>query len=123
MYGQLLTTATRTADKAALLVRSAELAMRLGKTGTALTHLDDAIALLPNWVTALSMRAELLADGGYRAAAAEAYERLAQAAHALPLKAAAFKHAAEQLRRERPAEDEGLNTARCCPWSILTGCV
>lgn len=111
MYGQLLTTATRTADKAALLVRSAELAMRLGKTGTALTHLDDAIALLPNWVTALSMRAELLADGGYRAAAAEAYERLAQAAHALPLKAAAFKHAAEQLRRERPAEDEGLNTA------------
>lgn len=108
MYGQLLGAATRTADRAALLVRSAELAVRLGKTGTALTHLDDAIDLLPHWITPLSMRAEILADGGYHAAAAEAYERLAHSATSLSLRAAAYKHAAEELRQERPPGDEGL---------------
>lgn len=111
MYGQLLSAATRTADKAALLVRSAELALKLGKAGTALTHLEDAIGLLPSWVSALSLRAEVLSDEGYHAAAAEAFERLAQAAQSKTLRAVAYRRAAEQLRQERPGIDESTSDA------------
>lgn len=102
MHAQLLQNALRSADKAVLLIRCAELALRLGKSGTALTHLEDAIELQPDNVTALSMRAELLANGGYHAAAAEAFERLARTAQSGSLRAAGHKRAAEQLLAEAP---------------------
>lgn len=111
MHGQLLAAATRAADKAALLVRSAELALKLGKAGTALTHLEDATGLLPSWVTALSLRGEVLSDEGYHAAAAEAFERLAQAAQSKALRAVAYRRAAEELRQEQPAADESSANA------------
>lgn len=103
MHAQLLQNALRPADKAVLLIRCAELALRLGKSGTALTHLEDAIELQPDNVTALSMRAELLANGSYHAAAAEAFERLARTAQSASLRAAGHKRAAEQLLTEAPA--------------------
>lgn len=118
MYAQLLGAATRTADKAALLVRSAELALKLGKPGTALTHLEDAIGLLPTWVSALSLRGEVLSEEGYHAAAAEAFERLAQAAQSKTLRAVAYRRAAEELRQEHPAVDESASAAPTGPLRV-----
>lgn len=100
MYAQLLGAVSRPQDKAALLMRCAEIALRLGKAAAALAHLDDAIALAPNWVSALSLRAEVLAGDGYPAAAAEGFERLAAAAESPALRSAAYKRAAEQLLAE-----------------------
>ena len=100
MLAVLLRRAAQPHDKAVLLLRSAEVSLHLDKPGSALTQLDDAVELAPRYTTALALRAHILAEQQYFAAAAEAYERLAFAATSRELSGEAFKQAAVLLSRE-----------------------
>ncbi len=119
MYCQLLNAAQRGPDKAVLLMRCAELALRLGRSGSALTHLEDALELQPDHISAWSLRAEVLASGGYHAAAAEAFERLANVAQSRVLRAVAHKRAADELLKETPMSTSGETHVTVTPAATI----
>lgn len=115
LLDRLLAATTRPHDQAILLLRCAEVALRLDKPGTALTHLDDACQLAPKYTGALAERADLLAAQGYHTASADAYERLAHAAASPFLKGFAFTRAAQLLllkQNPEPADTAGVPSSQ-----------
>lgn len=87
--------ASQPLDAAMLLVRAAETAVRLERPDDALHHLDEAVRLAPQYLTAHGMRAELLQQRGELTRAAAAYERIAQVSRVPEHQCAAFRRAAQ----------------------------
>jgi cellulose synthase operon protein C len=75
----LLPQAGHRLDQAALNLRAAEAALRLGRLATAQTLIDRAREVAPDHVVVLACRAEILKARGDHAQAAEAFEALASA--------------------------------------------
>ncbi len=80
VYRTLRERAGQPLDAAALSLRAAEAAARLGQTGLAKDEIERASELLPDSVVILSARAEVLRSHADYAEAAEAFETLASVA-------------------------------------------